>query len=55
VQSSLAIGELSLHPGKSTPLLLYKAATKRLMPNSEDVDSLSECDGIWQRNRARFF
>jgi hypothetical protein len=55
VQSSLAIGGLSVHPGKSTPLLLYETATKRLMPNSENVDSLSECDGIWQRNRARFF
>src|ERR1700681_4909022 len=37
-------------PGKSTPLLLRNSATMRLLANSENVDSLPECDGIRQRS-----
>ena len=42
-------------PGKSTPLRLRNSATMRLMANSENVDSLPECDGIGQRNRGAIF
>jgi hypothetical protein len=54
-QSSITIGGLSLHPGKSTPLLLCNSAAVRFMANSENVDSLPECDGIGQRNRGAIF
>ena len=45
-QPGVTIGGLSYIPGKSTPLLLCNSATMRLMANSENVDSLPECDGI---------
>jgi hypothetical protein len=44
-QSRTTMGWLSCIPEKSTPPLLCKSLTMRLMANSENVDSLSACDG----------
>jgi hypothetical protein len=42
-------------PGKSTPLLLCKIATTRLMANSEDRRFAFDVRWIARRNRAAIF
>jgi hypothetical protein len=44
-QSRTTMGWLSHIPEKPTPSLLCKSVTMRLRASSENVDSLSACDG----------